>query len=106
MKNIRIIHRATEEVIAEGVQGWSFFSFEGNYYISRNNVKTRGFKVNYMPGLCVYKFLYVWLNYEFDGAIASSNIAWMYWLPNPIFPFIWFRVALPANHPELEYHYY
>jgi hypothetical protein len=30
------------------------------------------------------------------------NIAWMYWLPNPLFPFIWFRVALPRTHPEIE----
>jgi hypothetical protein len=26
----------------------------------------------------------------------------MYWLPNPLFPFIWFRVALPRSHPEIE----
>jgi hypothetical protein len=26
----------------------------------------------------------------------------MYWLPNPLFPFIWYRVGLPGQHPELE----
>jgi hypothetical protein len=25
----------------------------------------------------------------------------MYWLPNPLFPFIWFRVALPGTHAAL-----
>jgi hypothetical protein len=25
----------------------------------------------------------------------------MYWLPNPLFPFVWYRVALPREHPEL-----
>jgi len=30
------------------------------------------------------------------------NLAWKYWLPNPLFPFIWFRVALPRTHPEIE----
>jgi hypothetical protein len=26
----------------------------------------------------------------------------MYWLPNPLLPFIWFRVALPGLHPALD----
>jgi hypothetical protein len=25
----------------------------------------------------------------------------MYWLPNPLFPFIWYRVGVPADHPDL-----
>jgi hypothetical protein len=30
------------------------------------------------------------------------NLGWLYWLPNPLLPFIWFRVALPGQHPELD----
>ena len=26
----------------------------------------------------------------------------LYWLPNPLFPFIWYRVAVPRNHPSLQ----
>jgi len=26
----------------------------------------------------------------------------LYVLPNPLFPFIWFRTALPRTHPELR----
>ncbi len=30
-----------------------------------------------------------------------SSLGWLYWLPNPLFPFIWYRVAVPRNHPDL-----
>jgi len=40
------------------------------------------------------------LNLE-DGT-KIKNIAWIYWLPNPLFPFIWFRVGIPRHHPEIE----
>jgi hypothetical protein len=35
-----------------------------------------------------------------DGSRVRS-LGWMYWLPNPLFPFIWFRVALPRGHAEI-----
>ena len=54
-----------------------------------------------MPGLCIYKFLYVWLDLRL-GERTVKNLAWLYWLPNPLLPFIWFRVGLPRQHPELE----
>lgn len=31
------------------------------------------------------------------------NLGWMYWLPNPLFPFIWVRVAVPQMHPETRW---
>jgi hypothetical protein len=34
--------------------------------------------------------------------VKSRNLGWYYWLPNPLFPFIWFRVAVPQEHPELQ----
>ena len=36
-----------------------------------------------------------WPRGRFKGAM-------MYWLPNPLLPFIWFRVAVPRSHPEIE----
>jgi len=33
------------------------------------------------------------------------NLGWMYWLPNPLFPCIWFRVGIPQRHPEIEVEY-
>ena len=100
-ERIRIFHIPSGAVIAEGPRGWGITSFEGNFYIQRRYLKTSGFKVNYLPGLCIYKFLYVWLDFLWpDG--KSRNLGWMYWLPNPLLPFIWFRVAVPASHPELQ----
>jgi hypothetical protein len=36
-----------------------------------------------------------------DGTVAR-NLGWKYWLPNPLLPFIWFRVAVPQAHPEIS----
>ena len=98
---IRITHLPSNEVIAEGPLGWGITSFEGNYYIQSRYLRTSGFKINYLPGLCFYKFLYVWMDFHW-GKERSRSLGWYYFLPNPVFPFIWFRVALPRNHPELK----
>ena len=100
-EHIRISHIPSGEILAEGPVGWGITPFEGNYYISRRYMKTAGFKVNYLPGICFYKFVYVWLNFTGPGG-TSHNLGWLYWLPNPLFPFIWYRVAVPRNHPEIS----
>jgi hypothetical protein len=99
--SIEIIHRPSQEVIAVGKRSWSITPFEGNYYISSKCLKTDGFKVNYVPGLCVYKFVYVWMDFHARDGHVTKNLGWKYFLPNPIFPFIWFRVAIPVEHPDL-----
>lgn len=100
--NVRIKHRPSGTVIADGPVGWGITPFEGNYYIRKRHLKTDGFKVNFLPGLCIYKFLYVWLDLHLGEGKRIDSLAWMYWLPNPLFPFIWFRIGLPRNHPEIE----
>jgi hypothetical protein len=62
---------------------------------------TDQFRPNFIPGLCLYKFLYVWLDLELPDGGRARSLGWMYWLPNPLFPFIWYRVAVPRAHPEL-----
>jgi len=101
-RRIRITHKPSGEVIAEGPLGWGIMSFEGNYYIRRRHLKTKGFKVNFIPGICFYKFLYVWLDFSWSGG-KSKFLGWLYWLPNPLFPFIWYRVAVPDGHPDLDF---
>ena len=98
---MKIIHRPTNELIAEGQRGWAITPFEGNFYISRKALRTKGFKANYIPGLCPYKFLYVWMDFRRPDGSTDKNLGWMYWLPNPLLPFIWFRVAVPAGHPDI-----
>lgn len=100
-KTVRITHRSTGTPIAEGPIGWGITPFEGNYYIRKKFLLTAGFKPNFIPGLCPYKFLYVWLNLQLPDGGVSKNLGWMYWLPNPLFPFIWYRVAVPQDHPEI-----
>lgn len=100
---IRISHKRTGEVIAEGPKGFRGITpFEGNYYIRRRYLKTTGFKLNWVPGLCIYKFLYVWLDLHLEDGTRERFLGWMYWLPNPLFPFIAFRPAVPRSSPALE----
>ena len=101
-KCVRIIHAPSATVIADGPVGWAITPFEGNFYIGRRSLLADGFRVNFLPGLCIYKFLYVWLDFVAPDGTVSKNLGWKYWLPNPLFPFIWFRVAVSGSHPELR----
>jgi hypothetical protein len=98
---VRIKHSGSNTLIADGPVGWAITPFEGNFYISKKYLLSDGFKINYIPGLCIYKFLYVWLDYVVPDGTVIKNLGWKYWLPNPLFPFIWFRVAVPRGHPDI-----
>ncbi len=100
-KLVRVTHRTTGIPIAEGPIGWGITPFEGNLYIRKKYLLTGRLTPNFIPGLCLYKFLYVWLDFKLPGGGRSRNLGWLYWLPNPLLPFIWFRVAIPRTHPEL-----
>ena len=100
-KIVRITHIPTGTLIAEGPIGWGITPFEGNFYIRRRYLKTSGFKPNFIPGICPYKFLYVWMDLRLATGQKVRGLGWLYWLPNPLLPFIWFRVAVPRQHPEL-----
>jgi len=100
-KLVRITHQPSGTKLAEGPLGWGITPFEGNFYISNKYLLTDRFKANYIPGLCPYKFLYVWLDLQLEDSRQVKNLGWRYWLPNPLLPFIWFRVAVPRHHPEL-----
>jgi uncharacterized protein (DUF427 family) len=100
-KHVRVTHLPSGTVLAEGPLGWGITPFEGNLYIRKKYLLTDKFKVNFIPGFCPYKFLYVWLDLRLSKDDVSRNLGWKYWLPNPLFPFIWFRVGLPREHPEL-----
>jgi uncharacterized protein (DUF427 family) len=98
---VQITRRPTGLVLAVGPLGWGITPFEGSYYISKKYLRAKRFKPNFIPGICPYKFLYVWLDLVLENGYREKNLGWLYWLPNPLLPFIWFRVALPASHPSL-----
>ena len=99
--HIRIRHRPSGQLLAEGRRGWDITPFEGSYYIRKKCLRTDRFRANYIPGFCFYKFSYTWMDLDLPGH-PSRNLGWMYWLGNPLLPFILFRVAVPAQHPEIE----
>ena len=99
---LRIIHPRSGAVLAEGPLGWGITPFDGGLYIRRRHLRAGRFTAGLIPGLCPYKGLYVSMNYHAPDGIIDNGLAWLYALPNPLFPFIWFRVALPRVHPNLE----
>ncbi len=106
MTRVRITHSETGTVLADGPLGWGITPFEGGFYIRRKFLNTDRIRANYVPGLCPYKFLYVWMDLRLEEGRRVRNLAWMYWLPNPLLPFIWFRVALSRAHHEIEFEEY
>lgn len=102
MREVSIEHLPSGTLIAEGPLGWGITPFEGNYYVARRYLRQGSFRTTWVPGLCVYKFLYVWLDFLPPAGEPSRFLAWRYWLPNPLLPFIAFRVALPGDHPQLR----
>lgn len=102
-KRIRIEHQPSGELIAEGPIGlFGANPFEGNYYISRSCLKIEGFHTNWIPGLCLYKFLYVWLDFVGRDGHRDRMLGWRYILPNPLFFFIFLRIAVPQQAPDLS----
>ena len=101
MTTVDIKLKNNGETVVQGRIGWPVTPFEGNYYVQKNLIVSGKFVPNYMPGFCPYKFFYIWMDYITSGGDKIKNLAWMYFFPNPIFPFIWFRIGLSQNHPEL-----
>lgn len=100
-RKLRVIHRPTGTLIADGPIGWGITPFEGNYYISPRYLKAK-FSPNFIPGFCIYKFFYVWMDLVLSNGGREKGLGWLYWLPNPLLPFVWFRVAVSNSDPALR----
>lgn len=98
---VQIRHQPSGAIIAAGPAGWGVTHFEGNYYIRRRYLREGRFRADRIPGLCVYKGLYIGLDYIAPDNTVSKHLGWLYWLPNPLLPFVMFRVAVPGNDPLL-----
>ncbi len=57
MKQVRNRHKGTGMLLAEEPLGSGMTPFEGNFYIARKYLKTDRFRTNYVPGICIFKFL-------------------------------------------------
>lgn len=100
--HIQISHRPSKTLLAEGKQGWDITPFEGNYYIKKKCVVGSPFKLSAIPGLCIYKFIYLWVDIQPDSHPKARFLAWKYIIPNPLLPFIWFRTGIYGAHPDIE----
>lgn len=81
--------------------GWGITPFDGGCYIRRAHLREGRFRPALLPGLCPYKLLYVRMTFCLPHGKPDRHLGWLYWLPNPLLPFIWYRVALPRDHPSL-----
>lgn len=73
---LRIVHRLSGQVLAEGPPGWGITRFEGNYYVSRKYLRTSALKANWVPGVCLYKGLSCgWISDcpASDGCVTSAG---------------------------------
>ncbi len=98
MKYVRIQPKSAGMLLAEGPTGWGVTPFEGKFYIARKYLKTDRFRTNYVPGVCIYKFLYAWMNIQLNDGKRVHNLGWLYWLSNPLLPFIWYRNIRSYQH--------
>ena len=74
MSTIRLTHAPSGTILAEGPKGFGGITpFEGNFYIRRKYLRTDALKANGVPGLCPYKFLYVWLDLKLEGREAEAE---------------------------------
>lgn len=100
--SISIWHRDSGTLLAKGPKGWGITPFEGNYYIRKKYLANDLFSSTAIPGLCPYKGIYHWLDLAIPDEERVKMLAWRYIIPNPLLPFVAFRIALPGNHPALR----
>ncbi len=98
MKHVRYRHKGTGMLLAEGPLGWSTTPIEGNFCIARKYLKTDRFRTNYVPGVCIYQFLYAWMTLQLDDGKQVHSPGWLYSLPNPLLQFIWIRNSRSYQH--------
>jgi uncharacterized protein (DUF427 family) len=101
-KHIQIFHRPSQILLAEGNTCWDITPFEGNFYIRRKCLNNELFRLTPIPGLCIYKFIYLWMDIEIKDQPNGRFMAWKYVIPNPLLPFIWYRTAIDGHHPDIE----
>ena len=98
MKFVRITHKASGLKLAEGPIGWGITPFEGNYYVRGKYLATDRLKPNFIPGLCPYKFLYVWLDLKLGDGRGGFQI-WVGFTGFPTHYFLSFGLEWACRVP-------
>ncbi|TXM70712.1 hypothetical protein [Methylobacterium sp. WL120] len=70
---MKVVHRGSGTVLAEGPSGWGMSRFGGGIHIRRRHLVGGTFSLGIVPGLCVYRGLYLSLDYmPPDGPIERG----------------------------------
>jgi len=72
MKQVRNRHKGTGMLLAEKPLGSGMTPFEGNFYIARKYLETDRFRTNYVPGVCIYKFLHARMSLQLDDVCVAK----------------------------------
>jgi uncharacterized protein (DUF427 family) len=98
---VRLRYRPTGEILAEGPSGWGITRVAGAYYVRARFLRRAAFAPTLVPGLCPYKGIYQWVQVRAGDGASLRGAAWRYVVPNPLLPFIWFRIAIDGSHPDI-----
>lgn len=72
-RTVKVVHRPSGTVLAEGPLGWGMTPFDGGIYIRRRHLVGGSFTPGVPPGLCVYKGLYISLDYSPpEGSVSGG----------------------------------
>ena len=100
-KHVRVSHLPSGTTLAEGPVSWDILPFEGELLHIAQMSSNTGIQTQLHSRNRFLQMLYVWLDLHFDNGHKVRNRGWLYWLPTPLFPFIWHRVGISQRHPEL-----
>ena len=99
MTILRITHVPTGMLLAEGPSDRGITWFEGNYYVRGKYLCTERWRVNSVPGLCVYTFLYAGFDLWWAGRAQARRMGKNSWLAGLGLAF---RMAVPGNDPQIR----
>lgn len=102
MTILRITHVPTGMLLAVGPTDRGITWFEGNYYVRRKYLCTERWRVNSVPGLCVYAFLYAGFDLWWAGRAQARRMGKKRRQSGLGFPSLAFRVAVPGNDPQIR----
>ncbi|MEO7065445.1 MAG: hypothetical protein ABI114_00920 [Rhodanobacter sp.] len=103
MTILRVTHRPSGSLLAEGPSGRGIALFEGNYYVRRKYLCITRRKEGSPPRPCVYSFLYAGLDLWLAGRAQTESTGKSRWLTHRLVPILAFRLAFPGDDPSIRF---